>query len=505
MTRKQEDTVPERSIKARTGAALAFSALGNWASMIVGVISLVVLSRILGPQPYGEYALLLACIALPMVILTVSLNESIIQRPSLEQGHLDTTFAAAILGAFSFVTLLYLVSEPMLSALNAEGLRWPLCAVLALLPLEAAATVPSGLLLRRLDYAAFAKVDVISSVLALLVSLGAAIITVSLWPLIIGEISRKIVRLMLIVHFSRWRPGANIGLRYFKDLLAFNGMISVNAALQVFTREAPRLAIGSSLGLLALSFFNLAIRVQEQLKAAFVTPFSAVSFAVSSELSRTQADSRELIISGIKLSSLFAYPAFLGVAVVTPIAVPLIFGAQWAPAVVPIQIAALMALRAPASSINSGIMKGFGKPHYVLIGQAFNVSLILIVLAVLLPYGLAAIMWGLLAQQYVHWFLTTWFVKKLTRVELHLQFFAGWKSLACSLVMMLGVFLVQNAAGDTLSNWLLLLLCILTGAVTFVLSMAALSPGILAEARAFVPWKRSTTTTPKLDKLIALL
>lgn len=505
MSSKHVKTDPGSNLKKRTGVALAFSALGNWANMLIGMVSLVVLSRILGPQPYGEFALLLACLAIPMVILTVSLNESIIQHPKLEEGHLDTTFAVAMFGAFALLGILFVGSSELLSALNAQSLQWPLFALLAILPLEAAATVPSGLLIRRLEYAAFAKIDVASSVIAVTASIGAALVTVSIWPLIIGEVSRKIIRLAMISYYSRWRPGLQIESRYFKDLLGFNGSISAIAVLQVFTNEAPRLAIGSSLGLIALSFFNLAMRVRDQLKAALVTPFGAVSFAVSSEMSRTDTEARHLIIAGIKLSSLFAYPAFLGMAVVAPIAVPLVFGNQWADAVIPIQIASLIALRAPSSSMNSGIMKGYGKPNFVLLGQAVNVVLIGLVLVFLLPYGLEATMWGLLVQQFLHWLLTAWLVKILTRVEFHLQLFAGWKSLISSLVMVVGVFWVQNSLIETLPNWLVLTLAISFGATIFVAMMSLLSRGILTEARNLLPWGPTKTTKPSFDKIIALL
>lgn len=496
---------PDQALKRRSGRALTLSALGNWFSLITGLVSLVILSRLLGPEPFGEYVLLLAVIALPQVIITAGLNESLIQHPDLSPGHLDTTFAVAMLGVLVILTLFGLSSAALLNLIGTPHLVLPFMVLAAILPLEALMTVPTGLLQRRMDYGSLIKIDIIGSSTALIVGVGLAILTQSVWALVASELARRSIRLVFVYYYTRWSPGLDVKWAHFRDLIAFNGLVTLTELLQTYVKQMPRLALGTVLGTLSLGYFNLATRLREQGNSAFVKPFGAISLPVASELSRTETDPREMIQVGLKLSSFLAYPAFLGAAAVAPLAVPLLFGQQWLEAIVPVQIALLMALRSPSNTMNSGIMKGFGKPQLALYIRITNTLLISIIVFACLPFGLVPTMLGILVQQYISWGISLSFVKSLTRLSIWAQIIAGWKSLLSSLVMVAGVLTTQRLLADIVSDVVLLILCVLVGVITFIVCITLLAPRFPGTVRRLFSKKAIAPKTERISALIEQL
>lgn len=476
MTSPPSDDPLMKGMRRKTGKAVALNALGNWIMAALGLVSLFVVARLLGPVPFGEFALIMACLAFPQVLLTSSLNESLIQREDIAPGHLDTTFALGCLLAIFFTGIVMAASAPLMQLFGTPHLIPALLFSSGLLLVDASMNVPNGLLQRHLKYDSFLIIDVASALLSVVVGIGAAIALRSVWALVIAETCRRLVRLVLAYHFSRWRPGRHVRLSYMRDLAAFNGFISAITLLQTYVKELPRIIIGAVLGTASLGFFNLAMRLHDQGKSILVNPIGAVALPVASEFSREKYDPGNIITSAIRLTTFTAYPAFIGAAVLAPLAIPLLFGNQWAEAVPVVQIALLMALRSPSGALNSGILKGYGRPEIALYIQLFNAVTITLLVTLLIGFGLTIVMWAILAQRLASWILSGWFVQRVIQFPLSRQITIGWKPMFASLIMAFGVWGFLRVFEGSLHQIPLMLSAVLCGACLYALCILLFMP-----------------------------
>lgn len=76
----------------RAGQAVALNAMANWIGVIVALLSMVVIARLLTPEDFGNYVIVLLALALPEVIAVSTLGEALVQRKDLRPGHINSVF-----------------------------------------------------------------------------------------------------------------------------------------------------------------------------------------------------------------------------------------------------------------------------------------------------------------------------------------------------------------------------------------------------------------------------
>ena len=151
--------------------------------------------------------------------------------------------------------------------------------------------------------------------------------------------------------------------------------------------DVDYLIVGHQLGVEALGFYTLAFRIPEFLIINIFFVISSVSFPVYSRARSDRSRLTEGYLLSTRMQALYGVTAGVGIAVVAPLLVPLVFGEAWRPAVPPlIGLAIYAACRSLGAGANE-IYKALGRP-----GLTITVSLLR--LAVLVPVLILATRWG---------------------------------------------------------------------------------------------------------------
>jgi O-antigen/teichoic acid export membrane protein len=145
-------------------------------------------------------------------------------------------------------------------------------------------------------------------------------------------------------------------------LLHVGVLVTADRVLQFLLVNADIAVTGRMLGPERLGIYSIAVSVSTLPLEKVLPPTVQVSFAA---LSRMQAEPERLrrnVLRGVRLVSLLLCPAFLGLAAVAPDMVPLLLGAKWQAAVVPIQLLCLvLPLRAIAGLFQPALF-AIGRP-----------------------------------------------------------------------------------------------------------------------------------------------
>jgi O-antigen/teichoic acid export membrane protein len=190
---------------------------------------------------------------------------------------------------------------------------------------------------------------------------------------------------------TRWRPGIRMRVRDFTDLLGFNASTWGAWGITYLDGELPRTLIARSLGSAAVGLYSMAMRLFDQVVTLLMRPAYQVVQTGAARAQEDPAAVGELALGTMRASVVLAAPLFLGIAAISPVLVPLVFGPEWAGAVGVIQVMMLFAVRSPVTMVQTAIIRGMGKAHWHLGVAALGVCLTLAVLAVSLPYGLVAV------------------------------------------------------------------------------------------------------------------
>jgi len=461
--------------------SVAWAAAAKWFDVIASTVTFIVLAALIGPQAWGLYGMVLVVTTLPEATIGGPLAEVLVQQRELRPGHVAAARALHIGLAFVFA-MLAVMAGPWIAAGFGHvevGILLPIIAA-TLLPL-ALGTPSTALLQRKLRFKSIAVVDAAGTALGTTVGIAVALSGGGVWSLVWMETTRRCVRAAAFLIAE----GSPLSLKFsgqdMRDLTHFNLMTLAAQLLMKADATVPRLVVGAVLGPAALGYFNFAYRLYEQASALVIAPFGAVALPMVARLRDDRERLHEAIRKIMRASAAAAYPAFIGAAVVAPIAIPLILGENWRPAVTVVQLVLLLGVRSATNAYTGAILRGCGRPEL----QTANMAVGFVITCCLVPpvagFGVEAVVLAMLARAMVVWIVGAVLAERASGYRAVSQIVVGWRSLAASLVMASVVLLMTTELTALSPSWLLVL-AVTAGIVVYAIALAALDRPAAREA-----------------------
>jgi len=466
------------SVARAAARGAAWSAGGTWVQLVTALVTLGLVARILGPEPFGLTALAWIVVGLGEVLLVGALTESLIQRDRIEAGHKDAIFWLLQAIAFGFAGLTIAGSGLFAAAVGAPAVGPVLAASACVLPIAAAYAVPEAILMREMRVRAVVLAGNAGGILGSLAAIALAVAGAGVWSLVAMQIVAQAVRTIGVMAAARWRPGFAGRRRHLRDLFAFNIRVAAAQVAGYAERAAPRAVIGVMLGTEALGLFSLALRLQDYLHTAVVQPMARIAMPAVSRARGDAAGLRRLMAGAIGLCGAVSFPVFLGFAAVAPVAIPLVFGPQWTAAVVPAQLLAIVGLRRGMTAFNGAILRGTGYPGRQLVLTATSLALTLALTPPAALIGVNAVVAAIVLRAFLTLPMSNWFVARTTGFGLRDQLAVNAPPMVAALVMAALVSAGIAAGRGVLAEPVLLALAVAGGAALYAGLLPALSPDL---------------------------
>lgn len=365
----------------------------GWAGLdTVGRLALLtgstaVFSRLLTPHDFGITALVLVVVTIASVFVGTPFEEALAQRKVLRRAHLESALAASWMVGVALLAL----SVPA-GILMAQGYHEPEIAVLLPVAMVSIffsghADIITGLArrLRRFNDIAMATLGghVIGIALALVIGLAGY----GLWALIAQRLLVTIARAFLL----QWRIGFLILPRWsYPHLIGFKRMASM-ALVDRLADNINFLAfngiVGALYGITALGYVNMAMRLIEPVRGAFGATGHNLAFSFFAAVQHDKPQLRARADMILSRSAFAIAPAFVGLAAVTPVLLPVIAGPGWEQAIpIGIYFGIGSAIAIPARLVFSAL-SAIALPEYGLIANLLGVAGTLVALAGLSGMG----------------------------------------------------------------------------------------------------------------------
>ena len=423
---------PARAQRLGTVAARGASVTvgGQLTRVLVQVLSLAVLSRLLGPADYGLVALALAVVAVGEVFREFGLSAAAVQAKSLNPRQRDGLFwVNAYLGAT--LTLTVAVGAPVLALAFSEPRLTPIARVLALTFLlnGCAAQFRAGLQ-RQLRFSALASVDVVSQLLAALIGVVLALRGAGYWALVAQQVSQAAAALLLVVVLGGWlprRPSRGEGLRPF---LRYGWNYLGGQLIAYLGKNADSLVIGAHFGPVPLGYYNRAYQVLMGPLGQLRAPTTTVALPILSRLQDDQRRYGEYVVRGqVALGYTFLPAIAIAAGAADPL-VRVVLGDRWLP-VVPIFAAlACAAIFDTLPYVGYWVYLSRGLTPHLLRYTAAATALRIACIAIGSTWGPVGVAVGIAAAAGASWPLSLWRLSRLTPLPLAALVRGGLRILA---------------------------------------------------------------------------
>jgi PST family polysaccharide transporter len=326
--------VTASEVKARAQKGVLVLAARTLVSQGLRVVSALVLSRLLFPEDYGLFGIVSYAVTLGAYVGDLGLTAALVrqaQEPTQEEA---STVFWAHQALTAVVATIVIALAPLLAEGYALGSQaFPmLCAMAGGLFCSSLRYIPLMALERKLAFTVIARAELIENVAQVLATIGLAALGCGAWSLVGGGLVREVVGLVCIWQATPWRPRFTFQRAVPRRLLSFGLAYRLPPLVAAITLGWVPLVVGRILGKDAVGLVNWAWALAST-PMMISAILNRVAFPAYCRLQDDPVGFADYLRTSLRrLSAALCFLIALAVLVV-PVAVPLLFGERWRPAV----------------------------------------------------------------------------------------------------------------------------------------------------------------------------
>jgi O-antigen/teichoic acid export membrane protein len=400
----------------------------------------------------------------------MGISNAIIARQTSERSVLSTLYWTN-LAAGATVSLVIVAVTPLVEAIYGQR------ELLYLVPLAATIFLiaPLGqqfqvLLERDLRFDVLARMEIVAAIGGTCVAIVAAAIGAGAASLLLGVIATTTIRAaFLVTHGWRaWRPELLFRRRDLRGYLGFGLYQMAERSLSYMGQNIDYLLIGGFMGPAPLGAYSIAYQLVVVPQTQINPILTRIAFPVFAKRQNDVAALRRGFLEVTRLLSFVSFPAMVGLAVVAPHLVPIVFGEKWHQAVPLIQILSILGASKATGNPIGALVLAKNRPDIGFFTTIVQLLAVCVGLLVGVQYGVVGASWGHVIAVLLTFGVIRMIVRRLLSLSL-MTYFAALRRPA-ELAVAMGVIVVgASFVLDRVvtSQGLLLTLQIMIGVVVY--------------------------------------
>jgi lipopolysaccharide exporter len=327
------------------------------------VVTTVILARLLLPRDFGLMALGLLCINYLDWIRDLGVGPALIYRQEDPERTSDVAFALSMVftstlavgGFFAAPVAAAFFDEP-----RAVGVIRALAVALFVSGLGA---VHESRLRKHLDFRRRLTPELARALSKGTVAIALAVLGLGVWSLVWGQVASTVVATAIYWRISDWRPHLTWDPDIARHLIRY-GLPMVGVSLgAMFLDNIDYLVIGRRMDAADLGFYTLGFRIPELVIISSCIVISQVLFPAYARLQDDHLALQAEYLAALRAVTLLTVPAGIGLALVAPEAVTVLYSQQWAATIPVTRLLAIYAVIYSLSFHAGDVFKAIGRPN----------------------------------------------------------------------------------------------------------------------------------------------
>ena len=321
---------------------IAWTGGARWLTQVVSWAVTLLVARLLSPADYGLVGMATVYIGLAAIVTEFGLGSAIVALRELDDEHLAQLGSLALLIGFVACAISAGVAPLLAMFYGTPALTVVVVILSTLFIVDSLRTIPVAVMTRALRFKHLALLDAGKALVSAAVTLSVALAGHGYWALVLGILVSSVMATIAAVIMSPMRF-AYPRLATIRSTLGFGTRLLVARLSWFGYSNADFIVAGRILGQSALGAYTYAWTLATLPGEKLMSMLWRVTPAMFSAAKHDIAGLRRYFLLLTEALALAACPAAIGMAMVAGDFVPLVLGAQWAGAVVPLQLLALYA------------------------------------------------------------------------------------------------------------------------------------------------------------------
>lgn len=329
----------------------------------LGLVSTIILARLLVPADFGLVAMAMSFIAILELISAFGFDMALIQNPSAERRHYDTAWTFNVLFAAVVATMIATLAVPISHFYNESRLP-PILYVLAIAALVQGFENIGVVAFRKdLEFKKEFRYLLARKLASFAVTIPLAIALSNYWALVIGQLVGRCVEIALSYYVHSYRPKFSFAGR--AELFHFSKWLVINNILLFVRGRSADFVIGRMNGAHALGLFSMGHEIANLPLTELVAPVNRAMYPGYAKIAGTLADVHHRYLQVTSMIALLVFPACMGLSLTADLIVPVLLGEKWLDTIVLIQIIALYGGVVALQSNMATVFLALGRPRLV--------------------------------------------------------------------------------------------------------------------------------------------
>jgi O-antigen/teichoic acid export membrane protein len=484
--------------RARAARSTMWSAVENGGLALISFSSLIVYARYLSAAEFGLFSIVLALVELLDVLVNMLFHDVLVQKREVTPLHFDTAFTSTMVLSLALFGTCWALAPTFAGLVHNSHAAGILAWTALRFPCSALGAIIVAQQRRDLAFQVLAFRSLLGRISGAVLGIGLVALGAGIWGLVAQQLLIALIGSVVLWLSANRRPRVRFSSRAFRDLIGFGASAMGALFLSFGVRRVFTIVAGVRLGNEAAGFLNIGFRAVDVLWAIASTAVSQVALPVLARLQTEPERIKSAYRSAIELICFVLYPCFVGIALVAPEVVELLFGVRWLPSSPYVTTLALLTVAQAPRLLITPTLTAVGRPREPMIGIAVELAVMLGLLFTLgspvLSLTAAVGIW--IAREFVSAPIMTGLLARATGISVVEQLSRILHPLMASTAMglsLLGMRHLLPLGWGAVARFAVL---VPVGAAVFLVSAWSLDPAPLRRLLGFAASVAARTRTP---------
>lgn len=460
------------NIRQKVVSGSFWTVFSNISSQAITFGVTVILARLLTPEDFGVVAITSVFTGVIMLFQDLGMGSAIIQRKSINDDYLTTSFTVSLLVGILIALALCAASPFIADFYGVKIIEYILIVSSLGFVLSPFVSIHTSLLTKGLDFRKIAFINILTQALSGGFSIALAFLDYGVWSLVLGRIITQPLLIPVVWHIVKWRPRFKIVGKCFHDLFGYSSNLLGFNILNYFSRNFDNLIIGKFLGAQPLGYYSVAYNLMLKPLQLISWSIGKVLFPVFSTIQDDARKTREVYLRIIRTISLVTFPMMTGLIMVSEEFILSVYGPQWRPAIMPLQLLCLVGAVQSVGTTGGVILNSRGRTDITFKLGVFSTGVTLAAFLIGIKWGLLGLIIAYMSVSVPLFLIGQHYVNKLIDLKMTDFLKSLFPATICSMMMVSILYLFKhlNQSSFHLDLSAALVFFIILGAASYALS-----------------------------------
>lgn len=459
-------------IKRKTKIGMIWNAIERFSVQIVSFVIGIILARLLTPDDYGTVGLLTVFITFSNVFIDSGFSRGLIQKINRTEEDFSTTLIFNVVVSIIIYGLLFFIAPYIAAFYNRPELIALSRVLFIVIILNSLTVVQVAKMQIALDFRRLAIINFILTLLSGVAGIIAAYEGLGYWSLVIQNLVKNVTSVLLYWIIGKWRPTTGFSMKSFKNLFQYGSNLLLTGILATALDNIQSLVVGKIYKPEQLGYYTRSVQFPNLVSGTLTSILSTVTFPLMSQLQNDEVELMNVFKRIIKITSLFIYPAMIGLAFISKTLILVLLSEKWVMASEYLFWLSISYIFFPLEVINLTLLNAIGRSDLNLKLDLIKTPFIILCMVITLPISLRALVIGRACFAFIYFLIDGIVTYKFFRFGSFKQLFIAWKAIiaACCMAIFLVIFNKLYVNECVLK----LILQILLGSIVYVLVLILL-------------------------------